>query len=60
MSRLPGEKVILFFFKILPFANLDIKSLQQLTITASSLRFGQLNRMVSRVPGEKDNRQVNG
>ena len=55
MSRLPGEnkkKYISFFtyhhcifFKLKPFANLDIKTSNKdisKTITASSLRLGQL------------------
>ena len=53
MIRLPGENLIIIFFlysplhfvELMPFANLDIetsnKDMSQ-TITASSLRFGQL------------------
>ena len=53
MIRLPGENLMfvflyspLHFFELMPFANLDIETSNKdmsKTITASSLRFGQLN-----------------
>ena len=51
MIRLPGENLMFFlynplhFFEIMPFSNLDIETSNKdmfKTITASSLRFGQL------------------
>ena len=74
MQRLPGEikkKSIVFFSSFPLFIFSSYRRLQIWTsktcnkfisksITASSLRFGQLKRMVSGLPCEKDGRQAYG